>query len=118
VKLDWIKAYGSDRLMRLVKEGFEFGAVCRDERMAVDRPGWRLEPDNMKLEEPRNPPDWALEMLDEARKTVPGAKLKYFELTGDESGEEYVTHGYVVSDRFLGRSIIFAFAYPDDSDNG
>src|SRR5690606_11865067 len=74
----WIEKHGSSRLKRLAKEGIECLAVYRDERLAVERPGWRWAnevPGNAS--DPRNPPEEALDLLDLARQTAPDAELQY-----------------------------------------
>lgn len=68
-KTRWAAAHGSPRLRRCLAEGIECEAVYRDERLALEYPGWRREVDVPgERQEPRNPPGAAFELLDEARK--------------------------------------------------
>ena len=101
-QLEWIEAHGSARLKRLVAEKIECDGVYRSERLSVERPGWRYSV-NVPGEghEPRNATEEALALLDEARKTEPTARLKYWVATlGEEDEDGYVEHeeewrGYV-----------------------
>lgn len=72
----WIVSYGSDHLKRLIAEGIRCNVTYFAERMARERPGWEdydkicgIEVDIRDAD-----PAW-LDALDEARKTVPDAKL-------------------------------------------
>ena len=94
----WIEAHGSPRLRRLLKEGFDLDAVYRDERLAIERPGWVLGSPG-DTEDPRNAPTAALDMLDEARKTEPAARLQYFK--SDDA------RGYLCESTFMGRWMHF-----------
>jgi hypothetical protein len=104
----WIAAHGSARLRRCLAEGIECAAIYRDERMAAERPGWVLDLDGNDSE-PRNPPDEAFALLDEARKTAPDAKLNYLtyeDQTDEETGDVTAGwRGYVAQAEFLGRTI-------------
>lgn len=110
-RAEWIAEHGSNRLKRLAKEGIEHSAVYRDERLALDRPGWRFQPKNIALDEPRNPPEAALDLLDAARESDPAAKLFFATLTieadYDPEHNEY-EHFYAAQAQFLGRSILFS----------
>lgn len=61
--------------------------------------------------EPRNPPSEAFAILDEARKTDPGAKLVYVSADAetDDYGDETAPEikGYACLADFLGREIVF-----------
>lgn len=115
----WIAEYGSPRLQRLLAEGIEHRAVYRDERLALERVGWRW--DSKVLgdgEEPRNPPESALELLDQARATEPTARLVYWVVEACESEHYYHDEdrcpgyhegwrGYAAVAEFLGRKIVY-----------
>lgn len=107
-RADWIAEHGSERLRRLVAEGIEHDAVYRDERLAVDRPGWDWLADSdwgeASLAEPRNASEAALRLLDRARKSDPAAHLQYFVLQQDDDTTD---RGYVVVTEFLGRDIVW-----------
>lgn len=97
----WIAKHGSERLRRLVAEGFEHYGVYFSERMKHDIPGWveRRECNDLKFLEPRNPPEYALKLLDESRDYCVGAKLVYWvDLQGDS--------GYAATGEFLGREVV------------
>jgi len=104
----WITAHGSARLRRCLAEGIECAAAYRDERLAIERPGWVLDTDGTDSE-PRNPPAEAFALLDEARKTAPDAKLNYLtyeDQTDEETGDVTAGwRGYVAQAEFLGRTI-------------
>lgn len=119
-RADWIGAHGSRRLQRLAAEGIECRAVYMDERLAHDRPGWRWDREVYGSgDDPRNPPEEALDLLDEARATLPEgvvSSLRYW--TVDACEEEHVVdeecegmhngwRGYAVTSEFLGRTIVF-----------
>ena len=112
-RLDWIAAHGSPRLHRLVKENIEYKAVYRDERLAVDRPGWMWDWDN-DFEEARNAPEAALDLLDKARATIPGQAvwLRYVISRDEETGDK--RRSYVALGQFLGKSIVFEEAVEAD----
>lgn len=113
----WIREYGSPRLRRLLEEGIEHGTVYRDERLALERPDWSYN-DKVITREPRNAPMAALELLDEARKTVPDARLVYWVTTlpcGCEEDcycEAKEVRGYTCEADFLGRKIVYR-VHPD-----
>lgn len=111
----WIEAHGSPRLKRLVAEGIEHDAVYRDERLALERPGWRWDRDVPgSADDPRNAPMSALELLDEARETDPDAELVYWtvheEDDEDDDGEPVMVRGYTCVAEFLGRRIVYRVA--------
>jgi hypothetical protein len=108
----WITAHGSERLKRSLAEGIATGAAYRDERLAVERPGWKwLEnvPGNTK--EPRNPPLEAFALLDEARRCDPESYLQFYSADAkfDEFGDEVnpAVRGYVAEAEFLGELIVY-----------
>jgi len=73
---DWIACFGSDRLRMAWDQGIECDAIYRDERLELEHPKWGYlaEP---ALNEPRNPPTEALELLEEAQQDVSNAQLRY-----------------------------------------
>lgn len=113
-KLTWIATHGSERLRRLVKENIEYGGVYFAERLVHDRPNWRVW-DNIPGDEhdPRNATDNALDLLDEARKIEPKARLIYVTVDrndaapDDENESKYAWTGYAALAEFLGRVIVF-----------
>lgn len=75
---EWIRAHGSDRLRKILDLGYidESRSVYRDERLALDYPGWIVDCDATAEEsEIRNPSLEALEALEEARRISPDAQL-------------------------------------------
>lgn len=111
----WIEAHGSLRLRRMVQEGIGCQAVYLDERLALDRPGWRWFDDVPgENKDPRNVPEEAFALLDEARKTAPEAKLGYWVVKHDHDescfGDDcpsYDWTGYVALAKFLDDWIVF-----------
>lgn len=119
-RVEWIRKYGSRRLQRMLEEGIEHTATYRDERLALERPEWRyVSQVRGRYEEPRNPPEAALDLLDEARKTAPDARLVYWMVerscedcaAGDcrDHDDRYVC-GYTCMASFLDRDIVFRMA--------
>lgn len=114
---DWVAAYGSKRLKLCVAEDIECDAIYRDERLALDRPGWCWYNDCLGAsDEARNPPVDAFEVLEEARKLEPDAQLWFHvvedEQVVDEDGyqtEEIIEgwRGYTAESTFLGKTISF-----------
>jgi hypothetical protein len=104
-KESWINEHGSSRLRRLVQEKIEYTAVYLDERLAKERPGWRWDDiKGTKDHLPRNPPEIALNLLDEARKIDPKARLVYWTNEIDYNETE---RGYTCMSEFLNNDIIF-----------
>ena len=118
----WIEAHGSDRLRRLAREGIECRAVYRDEFIAFERPGWVAEDRVLGgSKKPRNAPTSALELLDEARSTLPAeerheAKLVHWIAKNVCSEDDEPTHdhgpecewrGYVVIAPYRGEEIVY-----------
>jgi len=113
---EWVREHGSPRLRRLLEEEIEHGAVYFDERLAAERPGWS-ENAAIPTREPRNAPEEALGLLDEARKTAPDAKLVYWvaylpceycdEDEDDCRCEIDEVRGYTAEATFLGRKIVY-----------
>ncbi len=120
----WIEAHGSDRLRRLVAEEIEYRAVYSRERLALERPGWAWAVMPGAAAEPRNAPTVALDLLDQARASVPEDQREDVRLVrwtvefasgddyGDDSYDEPETvHGYTCEARFLGRVIVYRVAH-------
>lgn len=116
-KAEWIESHGSNRLKRMIKEDIECEAVYRDERLEADRPGWEYS-DNCRGEydDPRNVPEDAFNLLDEARKTEPDAKLVYWTVEHICDPEDFDPYyespkydwtGYVAVSEFLDKEIVF-----------
>jgi hypothetical protein len=116
----WVAEHGSERLKRLLQEGIEHRAVYLDERLALERKGWRWDTAVLgNRQDPRNPPDEALELLDRARETLPeGEGGLVFWVVEECSGEcsdfdegcpgfHDGWRGYAVVSEFLGRDIVF-----------
>lgn len=108
----WIDAHGSRRLKRCKAENVDCIAAYRDERLAMDRPGWIWDTADVpgSGKEPRNPPESAFDLLDEARKTDPAARLVFWvaEESVDEEGDEIPEwRGYAAMSEFLGRDIVY-----------
>ena len=84
-RADWIATHGSQRLQRLVAEGYEHGTVYDREREQWEQrqidlraadfiPGWvRVEAD--ELSPPDNAPERALALLDAGRELYPQCRL-------------------------------------------
>ena len=108
----WIAANGSDRLQRLTAENIEHDAVYRDERLAKDRPSWKWYSEVPgQYGDPRNCPAEAFNVLDEARKSDPAAKLVWIKDTRPPI--------YAALADFLGEEIVFGWPdeLPTDEDN-
>lgn len=124
-KAEWIHKHGSVRLRRALEEGIECHAIYRDERLAIDRPGWRRELEVPgEASAPRNPPLEAYRVLDAAREVDPEASLRYWTVDHncDEScyGDDcpqYDYTGYVAQSWFLGDLIIWGGPEDDDDDD-
>jgi hypothetical protein len=120
----WVNEFGSRRLKRLLAENIEHMAVYRDERLALDMPGWAWLTDEVELDDPRNPPTEALDLLDRARATgTPDAKLHYYTIARepgdypDEREDDKAERGYVVAAKFLGRDIVFGERFVVETPN-
>lgn len=113
---DWIEKHGSNRLRRAIAEGIDCNAVYRDERLALERPGWVWVGDTPgDYGTPRNSTDEDFALLDEARKTDRSAKLVYWTIDhecdedcySDEDCPRYDWDGPAAVATFLGREIVF-----------
>lgn len=125
-RMAWAKQHGSERLKKCIAEGIEHDAIYRDERLAIERPGWRWEREVPGGDdEPRNPPLKALKMLEKARETDPEAKLVYWTVDAcddehdeDEDDECPGYHegwrGYAVLADYMDTQIVFGGPPPAD----
>jgi hypothetical protein len=124
----WIADYGSPRL-RSLAEGIDHHSVYRDERIALERPGWMWQRDVPgDAKGLRNAPERALALLAEARKSAPDAQLVLWEIELNKgamratiperwndlwhfttNNEDTVTglRGFVAIAEYLARVIIF-----------
>jgi hypothetical protein len=77
---EWIRAHGSTRLRLLLEENLEYGKLYRDERLALERPGyqWYQRICGSRVEI-KNASEDAVLALREERKTVPDAQLEWLE---------------------------------------
>ncbi len=117
----WIEAYGSVRLKRMLQEGIDHRGVYLDEWLAKERPGenrktfldrwiayerpgwkWSYSLD-AELTPSRNVPLEAFDVLDEARKLEPDAKLWYCRSKGSSWKGDVA-----VAERF-GYDMVFGF---------
>jgi len=82
VRDEWVRQHGSERLKLGLAAGLldSLLSVYRDERLALERPGWHWESDEQGVEvlhDPRQPTEAALRALIEAQRTDPGAHLQW-----------------------------------------
>lgn len=102
----WIRAHGSERLRLALDLGEISNAwgAYRDERLAVERPGWEW--DHTDKEDDRlNPSLDELRALAEARKTDPDVRLQ--SLPTDKEDEDCnVIWAPALASRFLGKPIL------------
>lgn len=106
----WIREHGSERLLRMLEEGIEFEKTYLDERLAIERPEWRYVVDcdrDYDEDEPKNIPQAALELLDEARKKDPNTKLALWEIESEDDDGDASWRGHVCKSTFLGEDIVF-----------
>lgn len=122
----WVEQHGSERLQQLVAEEIEHAAVYRDERLALERPGWCWGGDVMgDGSPPRNASAEALALLNAARAALPeairaGVLLRYWVVEACDEGdcdESYGVdscpghhggwRGYAAETVFLGRAIVW-----------
>ena len=107
-QLRWIAQHGSERLRRLVDEDIEYYGVYFSERIEFERPGW-VESRTLdgEYKEPRNPPEYALSLLDEGRAVDPDCRLVYWYIAAEPIGrEKYEWSGYAAVGEFLGREVV------------
>lgn len=126
----WAEKHGSDRLKRCVDEGIECRRIYRDERLALEYPGWQFDGSHLpNWEKPRNPPAEALALLDQARKSLPpdwtdddraSVELKFWSAkVEDDDGEEDRLSGYVAVAEILlwtDCNIVYGYDGPEDDD--
>lgn len=110
---EWIAQYGSQRLRSCVREGIEYQRVYRDERLALERPGWAwYDAVPGESRPPRNPPANAFEMLERARALEPTARLQALVTDHihcaacDLDCARTEDLEYIAEAQFLGRTII------------
>lgn len=112
----WIGQHGTPRLRRLIAEGIECESLYLEERLALERPGWQWAEDvDGEAREVRNARQEGLDLLDEARRTDPAAKLVWWvvEHECDEDCEpdcaraETDRKDYACTADFLARDIVF-----------
>lgn len=110
----WIRYRGSDRLRMILDEDLldDSMAVYRDERLAVELPGWSWN-EGGKGRYIRNPSLSSIQALRDARKDIGGLvedlKLGYLYFEGgwdEDFQEEIEPHGYpVLRGSYLGRQV-------------
>lgn len=73
----WVIEHGSERLKLIAAAGLldASHAVYRDERMAIELPGWKLEPDEISPDDIRNP-EFAVLQAHKAALLLPVEKLE------------------------------------------
>jgi hypothetical protein len=83
-RLEWIERHGSPRLKKCVKHGFDCASVYRDERLARERPGWRLDDGfSGAWDDVKNPSEGHLDWLDNLQESgVKDARLSRLEIQG------------------------------------
>lgn len=66
---DWARAHGSERLRKAIELGFvaESEGIYRDDRLAIDLPGWVWWARECELSDIRNPSEMGLDALERAR---------------------------------------------------
>ena len=102
----WIAEHGSDYLKRCFAEKYDIQELYENERLSMERPGWKWWQDvrgnyaSFDL-----PPEDALKLLDECRKIEPGARLVFVQ--GIECDDGKPASGFTVSSRFMGQEIVF-----------
>lgn len=120
----WAEQHGSPRLRRCVKESIPCRAIYRDERLALEYPGWEVDGKHLPTwDDARNPPEDALDLLDKARASLPAdwtdeerafAELKYWSGT-DEYGD--TTSGYAVlvePGEWTDATLVYGYSGPRD----
>jgi hypothetical protein len=106
----WIRVHRSARLRRILADGYlaDSLAVYRDERLALERPGWRWNAATPGRDAgtPRNPTVEAFELLDQALAVDPAAKLRFWVVPDAWAG-------CVAVARFLGRPVVYGYQGPE-----
>ena len=95
-KREWIEEHGSRRLRRCLAEGIECQAIYRDERIALELPGWEYGA-VLGAQEARNPPEEALDLLDAARAKLDQGRRQEARLAFSR-GTYYVTGPVVLGE--------------------
>ena len=117
--LTWVAAHGSKRLKRIIEEGFEFTAVYRDERLAMEKPNWKFSKqwgkdmlsnkvDRFEFLMPRNPPESALDLLESAREVDPNVELYYVQLYAKANSKLKSPGFYALISTFMGEEIVWS----------
>jgi len=106
----WIPEHGSDHLKRVQEEGIKCGRLYRNERLALERPGWIWEQATPGGERDIvNPDPDAIALLDRARETAPGARLVWWTVAEELDDEGFPdveeSQGPACLAEFLGREI-------------
>jgi len=108
----WITLHGSSRLQKAVAAGLlcECAGLLRDERLAVDRPGWRWGNAADDTDEIRNPSESAIDALLNAREDFPHAELLRLgtEVDGDDDRGSVIEWATVIVDEYAGTRIVKA----------
>lgn len=109
----WIREHGSERLKAILEEGFLENSmtVYREERLAVERPGWSFNPwpDDVDFLEPRNPSLERIRWLRKEREIAPDAELAFAkgDVVYDEDGYWCTqVREICLTAEFLGRTIV------------
>jgi hypothetical protein len=86
----WVAEHGSSRLKKCSESGMldSCMGIYRDERLALERPGWQWDSNRLDDSEIHNPSEAALDALLEARKVDPEAELLKQRPKGDEYEDE------------------------------
>lgn len=107
---EWIAAHGSAHLRRLEQEGIEHDKSYRDERLAVEAPGyvWGRHLPAFDLRDALNPGPADIDMLDEARKSgAHNVTLRYLRFTNGSRRAGSIRQGLVAAGSFLDEVVIF-----------
>ena len=111
-------------------EGIECGSIYRDERLALEYPGWQFDGSHLpSWDEPRNPPAEAFALLDQARASLPAdwtteerdaVELKFWEKTVADDGygddERHTGYVAVAGVDWDDTDIVFGYDGPEDDD--
>jgi hypothetical protein len=86
---EWIASHGSERLQLALRLGMadKSVGVYRDERLAVDLPGWQWANRDTKISEAINPSLAALRWLNTLRSAVQGIRLVKVQIPDGHGGE-------------------------------
>lgn len=104
----WIRDHGSERLQLAVKAGLldkSLGAY-RDERMALERPGWRRWDSDADDHPIVNPGLDALRALDRAKREFPDSDVELLWAVWTDDDGDKIRSGAVLSQTFLGQALM------------